>query len=192
MHAVGNANGFALFVDYNGTGYYGGFVYGGVYNPRPGLVASHTLPLVLIGHSGGAVGVLPTNTSQTYGLAAGTGAYEGGIIGRPADGVRALAPIETFTDLLVALAQPNEQPATAELDIAPIGLFVKDALRYGYVGTMDAELVGVVTDVANLQTDAAAATAYLAHPVIAEKKYAIPWDGGAAPGTGTTRVGRQS
>ncbi len=60
----------------------------------------------------------------------------------------------------------------------------------GWVGNINPSLISRVYNVANLQTNAAATKAYMGDTTVASAKFAVPWDGGAAPGSGLTRAGR--
>lgn len=190
MHCVGSADGFCVLSSHNDTGIYT-FCAGGRYTPRPGLTSSHVLPLALWGFNSLTNGHFDFGTSTAYGIAAGTGTYEGGVIGRPADYVGELyinpAP-SAFHD---SSFQPNMQPTDPEFDLSPYGFAFGHLSRKGYLGSFAcSDLVSYCYNTNNHQTNSAGTKAYLGHTTVAGAKYAIPWDGGRAPGNNMTRDGR--
>jgi hypothetical protein len=188
LHCVGNSTGFVLLTSSNDSGGYD-MVAGGVYIPRTGLVGTHTMPLVQFGYTSSGVGP-HFALGSLFGLATGAGNYDGGIVGRSSDLVGEVYAGAAYTDFQNATLQPNQQPTATELDLAPYILAYGHPSRYGYVGNFDTDLLAYCYNVSNHQTNNAATRAYMAWSTQAAGKYAIPWDGGPAPGTLTTREGR--
>lgn len=190
MHMVGNSDGFAILNSAADDGNYT-IVAGGIYTPRPGLVVTHTLPVVAwklgtpLADPASYLGA-----TAAYGIPAGTGSYGGGIVGRPADLVSELYIGDALAQFHTTSTQPNQQPALPELDLSPILLAYANTARAGYVGTFPTELLAFCANANNQSTNSAGTVAYLGSPTVANLKYAIPWDGGLAPGALTTRDGR--
>lgn len=185
FHVVGDDDGFVCLYDQGNDGDYT-CKYFGSYTPRTGF----TIPFPLVAFSTQTTSVPADGSAITYGTTTGTANDQGGIYGRlSADLVRGFSLQYGVFGQDIAY-QPNGQGPTVELDAGEIAL-IRREVNQGLCGFIPSALLTNVYNVSNHETNAAATRAYMAVSTVASRKWSIPWDGGAAPGIGVTRAGRQ-
>lgn len=185
-HCVGDADGFVIFTSETGnlgspSNYF--MTYGGVYVPRAGMtitnpylmVAEHTSATVQLAAPGTVVG---TYNASTY--------YEGGCLNNiPTDKVQTFA-LQSFYVLHNLAFQPNMQIAGGEFDRMPILVVAYEGSTKGLIGQIYPTILSSVYGLPMETTNAAKTVAYLGTTDIDGQQFAIPWDGGDAPGVNTT------
>jgi hypothetical protein len=185
FHVVGDNDGFVCLFDLTNDGSYT-MKYFGAYTPRTGFTITH--PLVAL--STQTIGYPTDGPGITYGSITGTSGDEGGIHGRlSADLVRGFS-IQSVAPAFDIAYQPNGQGPVVELDAAEV-MLIRRELNQGLCGFVPSAVLANVFNVSNNEVNAAATRAYLAVTTVAARKWSIPWDGGAGPGIGVTRAGRQ-
>jgi hypothetical protein len=186
MHVVGDADNIAVLSSESDDGNYSCLTLGR-YSVRPGFSGPN--PLYSLSNMTDLMW-----TEVGYGTGGGTLTREGGILGRSgADEVAQIRILEVlFAQLLNDTYQPNQQIVPAELDGVTPQLGYNNAIRYGYVGKPDGLVLAVFFTDLNHAVDPSASRAYMAVTGGSALRWGIPWDGGAAPGVGVTRAGRQS
>jgi len=162
--------------------------FGGVYTPRNEmtitnpylLCAQKTSAVVGLTTAGSAVG---TYNSSSY--------YEGGLLSNiPANKVQTFTMLG-FGELHNLTWQPNMQVSGGEFDRLPIVIIASEGSDTGLIGQVPTDRLSLVYGLPMETTNAAKTIAFFGTTDIDGQQFAIPWDGGDAPGVNvTTRTWR--
>lgn len=192
-HFVANADGLLLLGDINDDGSYTQ-IFMGRYTPRAGLSGLLTTPYVMVRDTT-ISGWFFRGSSNVYGDLTGVSARNGGLVALPADDVMQFTTTVVGSSQDSTFYQPNALISPNEFEPMPMGLLAHESGKtgdFGLAGFVDSELVAAIYNSTSHQTNAAGTLAYVGVTTTAAFKHAISWDGGAAPGNGVTRAGRQS
>lgn len=185
-HWVADANGiFQLFSAADAGDY--SAVYLGRYTPRVGLTLAEPYAMI---HAT-ALTFWVVGSANIYGSTAGSATREGGIVANVTDGVAFAALNFGGLGSHDVVYQPNNLISPNEFEGAEISIFQRET-TLSLAGTLPTDLVFAVYGTTNHNTNLAASYAYIGGSVIATRKWAINWDGGAIPGANNTRIGRLS
>jgi hypothetical protein len=191
MHLVGDADQFAILHSESDNGNYACFT-AGRYAPRAGITPD--LPLFALAHYVSGGGVWASATTNPYGTAAGTGSSrEGGILGRQSSTLVGVATLAEQADLMISTLQPNNQISPTECDAFLPLLCYLESGEGGHVGTLiDGNVIRYCFSPSNHELNADGSRARMGVSAANSLRYSLSWDGGAAPGVGSTRAGRTS
>lgn len=188
-HFVANEDGIFSMFDNGDGGDYRGCCYMGRYTPRTGLGGVLTFPYCVIRDTGALM--WSGGSGAVYGGTDGNDSENGGIVGLPADGVMNAAISFPSSGSHNAAYQPNNLISPNEYEGGRFAVFQRET-TLGLAGYLPTELLAHFYGTANLNTNAAADRAYIGDNTVNARKWGISWDGGAVPGTNTTRTGRLS
>lgn len=175
-------------------------VYVGRYTPRSGLESLITLPYVMISSNldQGAFGL---GAGFPHGGTDGNDARNGGILVLPINDVMDLTTTVPSGGQQSTFYQPNQIISPNEFEPTPYSVFAHESGKtagangtgaFGLAGFLDIDLVSSVYNSPTNQTNSDSTLGYVGSTTIAARKWSVNWDGGASPGMGTSRLGRQS
>lgn len=204
-HFWANEDGLFIQLDSQNNGAYTQQTALGRYTPMSHMVATCTLPYFMIRSNSGSTGVFELGPASNpppfreYGSRDGNGAYEGGILVRPADGVIRNQVFIASLGTHNATFQPNTLYPTDRYEVVPFCLLAWEEYpihRFGLVGYCPIELYGYGDEMVVNEINAAATIAAFGATATSAAKMVVSWDGGAAPSpAGNTTggpLGRQS
>ncbi len=204
-HFVANENTILFVGDDGDSGTYDYYCILGRYTPRTGLESLLTTPYFMVSATAGTAGFPGTGSSVDYGDTAGTGnsgsTFQGGIVALPVNDVMTTSISLPSAGSVSDLYQPNMLISPNEYEPTPVSVLANESGKtggpngtgaFGLAGFADSEVWASVNYVPNNLTNAAGDIAYLGHTTVNNRKFALSWDGGAAPATNQTRTGRQS
>lgn len=205
-HFVANENTILMIHDVTQSGsgndgLYSHAVCMGHYTPATHLAGLLTTPFVMFSTDTDN-GFWGLGTSVPYGDTTGTGARQGGIVALPVNSTMACTINTPSAGQTSAFYQPNNLISPNVFEPTPMAVFAHESGKtagpngtgdFGLAGFVDIEVASAIFNSQNHHTNAAGDLAYIGNTINDNtRKYAVSWDGGAAPGTGTAREGRQS
>lgn len=200
MHFAANEETLLFICDNTNDATYGNMLAMGQYTPVAHLSSVLTTPFVMI-KTESDIGFFGIGSSVVYGGTTGTATRNGGICAIPANDVMDFTTSAPSAGQINTQYQPNQMANPNVFETTSLSLFGHESGKtggpggtgdFGLCGFMDISVVAAVYNSSNHQTNAAADVAYIGTTTIANRKFAFPWDGGALPGTGTARTGRQA
>jgi hypothetical protein len=186
LHAVGDADSFVIFCNESSSlGSPGSYrmAYGGVYTPGNDFTMDNPY-MLFAGMQNAAISLAsPGSIVGTYNC---NSYLEGGLLSNiPTDKVQTFAMIGN-PSLHNLVYQPNMQIAGGTFDRIPIAVLAYEGSTYGYLGQIPSHILAMVFSLPMETVNSAADWAFIGTTNFDNQQFAIPWDGGAAPGLNST------